>query len=143
MERNNELYLPWLEPLITTNFYGDDSKCDRHNMYRTFFCKECTDEPLCESCWKDAAEHKGHEFLQIFKEGSYGYPSCVICERRIKDEQYQFCSISCKTVGEKLMRGHSESESEICEENKVECSTQNYSLRKKSRKRRPYRSPLF
>lgn len=52
-----------LKPLITTDFYEDSGVCEQHNLYRTFFCKECTDEPLCESCWKDVVEH---ERSQIF-----------------------------------------------------------------------------
>ncbi|XP_049345739.1 uncharacterized protein LOC125810275 [Solanum verrucosum] len=165
MERDNKLNPPWLEPLLDIDFYGHNCICEVHNQYCTFFCKKCTNKPLCESCWRvDAeAEHELHLFLQIFKVsekasvrkadiesevdvrkiqpyiinnhkvillkpkgGNGGNPKCVICQGKIKDEFYQYCSISCKIIGDI-------DQLEIVEENGP----------RKRRKRRPCRSPLF
>ncbi|CAN4085562.1 unnamed protein product [Withania somnifera] len=172
MERSNDFYPLWLEPLLCTEFYGDNGVCEEH----------CIHEPLCESCWKIAAEaeHEGHQYLKIYKvskqasvrkaaiereidvmeiqpytinnhkvvlltskEGNGGNPNCVICQVKIKDEQYQFCSISCKIERDAEILSLSLSKSDNVEEIEAESSTQNNSLRTKPRKGKPWRSPLF
>lgn len=64
---SNERYSSWLEPLIFTDFYGDNGICEQHNLCCTFFYKECINELLCESGWRDTAEaeHEDYKSLQV------------------------------------------------------------------------------
>ncbi|KAK4341345.1 hypothetical protein RND71_039846 [Anisodus tanguticus] len=94
-----------------------------------------------------------HKVILLKPKGRNGRdPKCIICQGKIKDEQYQFCSISCKvsavnTFYNSVMFGDAERlrhglcESETIEE--IEAEVPSYSLRTKPRKRRPCRSPLF
>lgn len=67
MMNSNELCPSWLKPLIDIDFYGPHGVCEVHNQYCTIFCKKCTNEPLCELCWRGVAEaeHGGHQILQV------------------------------------------------------------------------------
>ncbi|KAG8367030.1 hypothetical protein BUALT_Bualt16G0030000 [Buddleja alternifolia] len=57
----------WLWSWLQIEFYKDELKCEKHvHKYKTVFCTECLEEPVCELCWKESIEeHKGHPYLQV------------------------------------------------------------------------------
>ncbi|OMO71454.1 hypothetical protein COLO4_28240 [Corchorus olitorius] len=55
--------LPWLKPLLETEFYR---LCGCKSLKQcNFYCTECMGSPFCEDCNNDPLKHEGHIYLRV------------------------------------------------------------------------------
>ncbi|XP_021281863.1 uncharacterized protein At3g50808-like [Herrania umbratica] len=60
--------LPWLKPLLQTEFYGS-CEC-KSSKQCNFYCRDCMGSPFCENCNTNPRKHEGHGSLQVYKSSS-------------------------------------------------------------------------
>ncbi|KAK8481730.1 hypothetical protein V6N13_009292 [Hibiscus sabdariffa] len=60
--------LPWLKPLLRTEFY---KQCECESLKQcSFFCRDCMGSAFCEECLCHPDKHVHHQSLRVYKSSS-------------------------------------------------------------------------
>ncbi|KAE8718606.1 Detected protein of unknown function [Hibiscus syriacus] len=68
MEGDSLSNLPWLKPLLQTEFYNL-CECESSKQC-SFFCRDCMGSAFCEECLYHPRKHVGHQSLRVYKSSS-------------------------------------------------------------------------